>query len=225
MVYRVIDDADDRLDLGNRRDFYGSHDDTLILTRAWQADMGYPRYAYIATYGGDDAVTLESSEYIDVIVHTGAGNDTIRSTASTLFAAPGRGDDTVIGASGRDEFYFGSGTDFYDGRGGNDSIYFGFYNDESGIGHSLLRNRDDVICRLGVDYQVGDNSGTLLNIENVWSGDGDDVLIGTDETNVFYGFDGDDRMTGLAGNDEFHPGEGRTSSTAAPAATGSISAT
>lgn len=50
--------------------------------------------------------------------------------------------------------------------------------------------------------------GSNTTIENVVTGDGNDILTGNEQDNKLYGMRGDDKLYGMAGNDRFIGGEG-----------------
>lgn len=105
---------------------------------------------------------------------------------------------TMNGGLGNDTFIFTGGGDRLDGDGGNDSLSF------SGpvTGANFTR---DVTVNLSSSVRVDGSSEvtTLIEIENVFAGSGNDRLIGNGLDNIFGGNAGFDRMTGGGGNDTF----------------------
>jgi Ca2+-binding RTX toxin-like protein len=108
------------------------------------------------------------------------------------------GRNAMNGGLGNDTFIFTTGGDRLDGDGGNDSLSFG----GPVTGLDFTRN---VVVDLSSSVRVeGSNEvTTLIEIENVFSGTGDDRLIGNGLDNTFAGNAGVDRMTGGGGNDTF----------------------
>ena len=72
----------------------------------------------------------------------------------------------------------------------------------------LYETDENLVIDLNSEWQLG-NDGTsegidkLIDIENVTTGSGEDVLIGNDGANVLTGGDGDDTLTGGDGADVF----------------------
>ena len=81
----------------------------------------------------------------------------------------------------------GEGIDRLFGGDGNDTV--------------LYETDENLVIDLNSEWQLG-NDGTsegidkLVDIENVTTGSGNDVLIGNDGANVLTGGDGDDTLTG-----------------------------
>ena len=88
----------------------------------------------------------------------------------------------------------GEGIDRLFGGDGNDTV--------------LYDTDEDLVIDLNSEWQLG-NDGTaegidkLIDIENVTTGSGNDVLVGNDGDNVLIGGDGDDTLTGGDGADVF----------------------
>ncbi|MEX2310896.1 MAG: hypothetical protein WD624_00435, partial [Rhodospirillales bacterium] len=133
-------------------------------------------YTFVLTGGNSDNV-----------ITTSDGDDTLRGTD---------GDDILIGGAGDDTFLAapGLGDDTYDGGDGIDTITF-------------AESDGDLIINLtngtATDDQGGNGIGndTILDIENVIGGSGNDIIIGDDGDNVFRGGAGDDFIDGRGGQD------------------------
>jgi hypothetical protein len=108
------------------------------------------------------------------------------------------GDDTLIGSRGDDKLVGGTGTDSFDGGGGFDLADFFHVADEG------------VVVDLGAGTaRVGtDPIESLVRIEAVRGGAGDDRLIGDDGRNALDGYVGDDVLVGGRGNDTLTGGNG-----------------
>ena len=132
-----------------------------------------------------DADTLRN---IDNVIGSGLGD--------TLEGNTGR--NAINGGLGDDTFIFTTGGDRLDGDGGIDSLFFG----SAVTGVNFTRN---VTVDLSSSARVEGSSDvtTLVEIENVFSGDGNDTLTGNGLDNIFEGNGGIDRMTGGGGNDTF----------------------
>ncbi|GAA0439989.1 hypothetical protein Aca07nite_48210 [Actinoplanes capillaceus] len=165
-------------------------------------------------YGGDD------------VLYGGAGADRVNGGAGQDFLRGQSGDDVLLGAGG-DDFLAGEmGADRLDGGSGNDSLR----GDDPGLGRvsaDVLRGgpgRDAVVYvtyRNAVtvdldgsardDGQAGEHDTVGADVEDVYSGDGNDRLTGNASANRFDAGMGDDVLRGGAGNDVLIGLDGRDS--------------
>ncbi|MBO3739531.1 calcium-binding protein [Actinoplanes flavus] len=163
-------------------------------------------------YGGDD------------LIYGGTGGDSLNGGAGRDGILGERGNDVLLGSSG-DDFLSGElGSDRIDGGSGNDSLR----GDEPGLGEptaDVIRGgpgRDSVIYstyRNGVtvdldgsardDGQAGEHDTVGADVEDVYTGDGDDRLTGNASANRFDSGMGDDVLRGGAGDDVLIGLEGR----------------
>lgn len=182
-------------------------------------------YAITATSGGatveDDGgvaalapcvnVTAEVAQcpagLASLAVVTGAGDDYLEiSTAFASSIRTGGGSDIVWDGSGPYLIDLGAGDDFvFQGEGG-DVISGGPGKDGVGYGRSSVPVRIDLDDQPD-DGRPGEGDNVRSDVENVFGGRGDDVLIGHDGANQLVGEGGDDTLSGLGGNDLFgiHP--------------------
>jgi T5SS/PEP-CTERM-associated repeat protein len=130
---------------------------------------------------GDDNIV--GSSFGDII-HGGDGND-------TLYGGPG--DDQVYGEGGNDLIIGGDGrgNDYYDGGSGNNTVEY-----------------QSATLPINVNLETGTASGdpdigtdTLVNIQNVIGGSGNDTIIGNAQDNILVGGPGSDTLAGQGGND------------------------
>ena len=125
---------------------------------------------------------------------TGEGDDIVKGNDVSNVITSGVGDDWLYAGGGDDVLIGGEGVDRLFGGEGNDTV--------------LYDTDDDLTIDLNTEWQL-DNAGTsegidkLIDVENVTTGSGDDVLIGNDGDNVLTGGDGDDTLTGGDGADVF----------------------
>jgi Ca2+-binding RTX toxin-like protein len=131
----------------------------------------------------------------------GRGNDALYvdfSNQPNVLAA-GWGDDYLGGAGGDDILRGGAGDDNLEGFGGNNDLLGG-----KGFDFSIF-GRDDRARSFQVDLGAGSATGsgtdTLVGIEGVITGGGDDTLTGDGHNNVLIGLSGDDTFDGGAGED------------------------
>ena len=143
---------------------------------------------------GNDLITGDGSFNL---LDGGAGNDTIHAGADADTLVGGSGNDLLLGEDGADKLRGGSGADTLDGGSGNDTAD---YSDET--------------QSVTVDLSTGtatDGTGahdTLLNLENIAGGSGNDLLNGNAGANLIAGGTGDDTISGGAGNDTLQGGAG-----------------
>ncbi len=134
-------------------------------------------------HGGDgnDALIGDGG---DDILHGEAGND-------ELFGD--EGNDTLFGGEGDDRLEGGEGADILDGGDGFDTVSY---------------DEDDADLRVDLSTGVSSDGDTLISIEGVLGGYGDDELIGDDRDNHLSGSYGDDLIRGGAGADTLFGGGG-----------------
>ncbi len=108
-----------------------------------------------------------------------------------------RGFESLTGGSGNDTFKFNNDTGItgitgtIDGGAGRDTIDFSAY--ISGVTVDLAAGQ----------IMAGGLTGSVINIEDIIGGQGDDQLTGNDEDNIIIGGGGKDVMMGGPGNDQY----------------------
>jgi Ca2+-binding RTX toxin-like protein len=168
---------------------------------------------FVDAGGGDDNVSLIRSDGsrgipLDATVAGGNGNDTI---------IGGNGDDSLAGGMGNDSLYGGDGNDFL--NGGNDATLDGSDGADTisggdGIDTVVYSQRQDNltidISNSGKtnDGAPGEGDKVMADIENVFGGNGDDLIIGNAASNLISGGGGNDTLEGGDGNDKLIGGRG-----------------
>lgn len=143
--------------------------------------------------GSDGDNTISTGAGNDV-VRGSDGNDVINAGAGNDLLDGGAGDDILRGEEGDDKLIGGPGSDVLDGGAGIDTAD---YSDETeGVYVNLA---DGTGTHADETAEGGVSEDTLINIENVEGGAGDDVLLG--------GLS-EDLLTGGAGADYIDGGEG-----------------
>jgi Ca2+-binding RTX toxin-like protein len=145
--------------------------------------------------GADELISDQSAEYTSPDTLDGLdGNDTLKG---------GGGDDALRGGSGDDVLAGGRGDDIINGGDGQDRAV---YSGSVGVTISLMESGPQ---------DTGHGKDTLINIEDITSGSGNDYLVGTDfkvdgqfVNSHFISGAGHDRMYGGGGNDTFEGGAG-----------------
>jgi serralysin len=107
---------------------------------------------------------------------------------------------TILGSQGADRNIGGGGTDTLDGGDGKDAADYFFLLKKVSV---TLKQATAAVVR--IDGVVED---TLMNIENVISGAGNDLLVGDALGNVLTSGFGNDTLMGGAGNDTLNGGLG-----------------
>jgi Ca2+-binding RTX toxin-like protein len=138
----------------------------------------------------------------------GSGNDVIFAGPAANHIVGGPGDDALYGGAGDDTFEERAsrqGSDVVNGGAGSDTV------DYSGRTKALsvtlcLGSGDDCSDSCGCDADDGEDGekDTLVNIENVYGGRGNDKLLGSSAANTFYGNEGNDELRGEGGNDTLY---------------------
>ncbi|PWR22964.1 beta strand repeat-containing protein [Zavarzinia aquatilis] len=184
---------------------------------------GYLNTEWINLGAGNDTLT---GSLTDDYVEGGDGNDTLQGGAGNDVLSGDAGDDTLVGGDGDDTFqiYGTLGNESFDGGAGSDQIMltgtvyaqnfavttanlveildFNGYslNGTSGADSFDLRGISSFVDQRTIDLGAGGDTFTGSALaDNVYGGDGDDVLNGEA---------GDDHLNGGLGNDELHGGAG-----------------
>lgn len=142
----------------------------------------------LLTGGRDDDVLLGGEG--DDILRGMAGDDLLDGGDGFDFLIGGLGDDTLLASSGDDTLVGGAGADRLNGDVGIDLADYR---------HSAAGVTIDLALGLA---SGGDAAGDeLVFIENLRGSALDDLLLGSDVGNSFFGGGGQDTLRGLAGND------------------------
>ncbi|MBE0496622.1 MAG: hypothetical protein IBX45_09450, partial [Campylobacterales bacterium] len=132
----------------------------------------------------------------DVLEHInnaigGGGNDTLIGSATSNILEGGLGNDTLRGNGGDNTL---------DGGGGSDTVDYSWTTD--GV-HVTLGNAP----ALGTGVRVG-GTDTLISIENIIGGTGDDTLVGNNSNNIIWGTEGTNTLQGNGGTNTLFGGTG-----------------
>lgn len=158
--------------------------------------------------GGDDDVDLTGDG--DYRIYGGSGRDIIRSSDGDDRLVGGAGDDTIAPDDGDDVVLAGAGVDLLDY---SEDLHLHFVDpvfDQCGS-RSPLRDAVSVDLERGVAVGVTTGIGTdeVRDAEEVSTGAGDDIVIGTAGPNKITGGAGNDVIRGLGGSDVIDGGAGR----------------
>ncbi|MGO4389392.1 calcium-binding protein, partial [Microvirga sp. 2YAF29] len=156
--------------------------------------------AKYAIQGMNGNATIVNSGTISGNVVLGSGDDSFDNRDGTLVNGTislGDGNDRIWSGNGNDGIITGKGADSIDGGEGTDSL-------------SLSSGADNVTVDLReVNSQAtGIGQKTILNIEDVGSGNGDDQLTGNSANNQIATGAGNDTLDGWYGDDTLNGGFG-----------------
>lgn len=156
-----------------------------------------------------------------------ASSDNLSGDEGDNFLFGDAGDDIMSGNGGNDQLYGGPGGDNITGGSGNDACYGGGGDDDliagSGAGNDHYDGGDglDLIIygsasqAIIVDLAAGTASGpeidndTIVGVEDLVAGRGNDTLFGNEGSNALSGGAGNDTIDGRSGDDLLDGGDGK----------------
>ena len=173
--------------------------------------------------GGNDTITVKTSQTLGVEVYGNTGSDSISGAtgADTLFG--GAGNDSISGLTGSDLIYGNNGADTIRDGSGNDSLFGG-------------QGADSIVAATGSDLVYGNKGADTINAtanssdvaiygnqgadslasgsgnDSLFGGTGDDTLtLGAGGNNLAYGNQGSDTISDGSGSDTIFGGQGADS--------------
>ncbi|MFO1163284.1 MAG: Calx-beta domain-containing protein [Reyranellaceae bacterium] len=212
--------ATKQVGLNSEIDFGGGNKLVLAgvdMSKLHQDDFNLPVGNLIVGTAGDDIIDgivspagqPKASANADVVLGNG-GNDTIKSLDGDDVVDGGDGDDTIDAGNGGDTVRGGNGNDTIVGSadGGNDSYDGGAGTDTASYAAVAVGLLVDLST--GSASAIGPQIGvdTLISIEAVIGGSGDDGLYGDAGANRLDGDIGNDTLDGRAGADALVGGAG-----------------
>ncbi|MDP2989064.1 MAG: calcium-binding protein, partial [Kiritimatiellota bacterium] len=142
----------------------------------------------------------------------GGGNDVLTGNDLNNTINGGNGNDIITGAGGNDTLNGGAGNDVFvydtDSPLGRDVVNGGTGTDTLDFSASLSSITVNLATTASDQTVNGNLILRLSNVENVFGGDGDDILTGNGSANVLLGGNGNDILVGGAGNDTLNGGDG-----------------
>lgn len=147
----------------------------------------------------DDSVRVSPTSAIFASVYGEDGDDALRGGIHGGELHGGHGDDLLTAASDGDHLYGEQGNDQLKGSTEGDYLSGGDGNDR--VDYSDRRESVFVTIGAGSNGRVGENDYVSGDIENVFSGYGDDVIVGSDTPNEINASSGDDTVDAGDGAD------------------------
>jgi Ca2+-binding RTX toxin-like protein len=193
-----------------------------IVDASCHADTirGLPGQAFGVSYriGATDSLTLDleagysltpffgRDTLIDIANAYGTDYaDNMRGSARDNVLEGNNGNDQIFGLSGDDTLQGGAGNDSLDGGEGVDLAIFGEL--ASFWDHSV--STTPYVVNLFSGLAVGGGfTDTVVNIENINTGDGSDLVVGNNLDNVINTYDAQDQIWSFGGNDTVFAGWG-----------------
>jgi len=177
-----------------------------------QGDTGNDRLDGLAATAG--SLTMYGDDGNDTVLggagnddlFGGPGNDLVRGYGGGDALACGTGNDTGEGGTGNDYLLGDIGNDFLQGNSGDDTVYAGSGVDRVVGGTQVMQilqspadGADVLDGEAGTDLIFGDNA--FGNAPHLFSGGGDDLILGGTENDTLWGGVGDDTVRGEDGRD------------------------
>jgi Ca2+-binding RTX toxin-like protein len=209
-------EGDDTFDGGPGDDTFngGSGSDTVIYeenTRTVRVNL----VEQTVSFTGQRAPS-ENMRSIENAV-TGSGEDTLIGNDQNNRLSAGDGDDRLTGGHGRDRILGGDGDDVLEGGGDQDFLNGGAGQDTAVYRYNYwdFPSEQDEPFSLNIDLSSNrvtftrfDNGGyaseTIISIENITAGDGDDRIFGDEQANVIRAGGGINEVRGGGGDDVIH---------------------
>ena len=142
-----------------------------------------------------------------ISIEGGAGDDTLVAGFGDSTLDGGDGNDSLTGRSGNDTLRGGEGDDTLDGGTGDDQFYGGNGNDTL----SYAQRHENLTLRISGTAEsgaAGEKDLISTDIEVLYAGSGNDLMVGSDAPETFFGNDGNDTIDGGWGNDTLWGGAG-----------------
>ncbi|SDT73095.1 calcium-binding protein [Actinoplanes derwentensis] len=147
------------------------------------------------------------------VLYGETGNDDLFGEAGNDRIHGGAGDDTLLGYAGRDKLYGDAGTDRLFGDENDQNVSADILMGGSGVDwvlYDYMKSvRVDLDGQSGDDGRPGEGDTVGADVENLYGGFGNDVLIGNASSNYIHGDVGNDIIYGLGGNDELFGSTGK----------------
>jgi Ca2+-binding RTX toxin-like protein len=198
--------SEDNLNGGNGNDNLAGGDGNDILTGGEGNDILNGGNGEDILNGGNGNDTLAGGDGNDILLG-GEGNDVLLGGAGDDNLNGGAGDDSLNGGDGNEILTGGEGNDILIGGAGDDNLNGGAGDDtilitSTDTGTDLINGGNGIDTldftgfSLGIEVNLATNGGqnvtpnlvlTVLNLENIKGGSGDDKIAGNAQANTFFG--------------------------------------
>ncbi len=161
-------------------------------------------------YDTADFSYSSSNWTIDLSIEQAKSGSTEEQLISIENIIGGSGNDNIIGNSYNNSLYGGDGDDTLNGNTGLDYLDGGKGNDTADFSYRTNGTYFD-LTKQEVGFSGSSDLESIINIENIISGSGDDRLIGDDGNNYLFGGGGNDTLSGGLGDDTINGERGGSS--------------
>ena len=174
--------------------------------------IGSNAMSVLSTGAGDDFLYGQGG--MDIL-RSGEGHDKIDAGPDNDYIDAGAGDDKILGGADDDILYSGEGKDHFDGGEGIDILDFRSSPSEPlsfGISLEPFQPDNRIVCNLAEGFTLSpdndDGHEKVANIEIVYTGNSDDILLGDENANILDAGPGNDAVSGGPGEDKVTGGPG-----------------
>jgi Ca2+-binding RTX toxin-like protein len=211
--------GDDTLVGGAGSDFLDGGDGSDLVSYDFYVTEGIAVTMVDATTGkvtGGDGASSDTLVSIERYRGTSL-NDTMRGNVGNDYFEGAGGQDYLAGDDGLDRLDGGFGDDTLNGGAGGDVLIGGDFNEGSDWAlydldtASISINLSATVLGSSTGYGGSANGDLLSDIENLWTGSGNDSLVGNARDNIFIGGAGNDTLLGGDGDDTISGGAGADS--------------
>ena len=161
--------------------------------------------------GLDTADFSDKSSSLNIALNAGRSTVTVDGETDTLISIEnlkgGSGSDKLSGDSADNVLAGGSGNDILKGGAGSDTIEGGDGSDTADFSDKTTA-LTITLNSSSTSIRIGNETDTLVSIENLIGGSGNDTITGDASTNILNGGSGNDTLSGGGGDDQLIGGSG-----------------
>lgn len=173
--------------------------DVSVNGESYEMRLAQNQELTLRTGAGNDTINVAPNVKVNIVVDSGAGDDTITTGAGDDRIDAGAGNDTISTGAGRDDIFGNTGNDRIEAGAGDDVVYGGDGDD------TMLGNE-------GVDFLEGGKGKDDLDGgagKNMLSGglDNDIIRSGSDGNRIYTG-GGTDTVEGATNSDKVYAQQG-----------------
>lgn len=173
--------------------------DVSVNGESYEVRLAENQELTLRTGAGNDTINVAPNVKVNIVVDSGAGDDTITTGAGDDRIDAGAGNDTISTGAGRDDIFGSTGNDKIEAGAGDDVVY-------GGDGDDTMLGND------GVDFLEGGKGMDDLDGgagKNMLSGGlDDDILRSGSDGNRIYTGGGTDTVEGATNSDKVYAQQG-----------------